>query len=67
MGESSNPLYDTLADWEAQLRHANASFEEPCRNGSAEPNGSCLDEFHAAARGEPSILGADAVEDRRSK
>ncbi len=28
-GVSSNSLYDTLADWEAQLKHANVSFEEP--------------------------------------
>ena len=28
-GDCSNSLYDTLADWEAQLKHANVTFEEP--------------------------------------
>lgn len=30
MGDCSNPLYDTLADWEAQLKHGSSAFEEPC-------------------------------------
>jgi len=28
-GETSNALFETLADWDHQLKHADIDFEEP--------------------------------------